>query len=327
MAMELPRVGMDLVDKSSATGALAGVERAEARGVPMVWSTTGRGNPDPMTFFGAAAARTSNVGMGTAIVPTYPRHPAVMATQTVAMEQLAPGRFRLGIGTSHRPTIEGAYGLDMGKPLAHLREYLTVLRALLWDGQAEFSGDYFQVKSQINGAAQTPIYISALRANAFRLAGELADGAISWMCPLGFLRQTAAPAMRQGAERAGRATPRMVAHVPVVMSDDRDVMLSSARPRVSGYARQVFYANMFADAGFPVGSNADVSDDLLDHLVVWGDPGEVERRLGEALGEGIDELLVMLIPTERVDLMEEEARLTEVLLRVEAASSGGLANR
>jgi F420-dependent oxidoreductase-like protein len=305
---------MDLVDKSSATGALAAIERAAARGLPMVWTTTSRGMPDPMTFLGAGAVRTERIGFGTAIVPTYPRHPTVMASQTLALAQLAPDRFRLGVGTSHRPTIETGYGLSMGKPLAHLREYLTVLRALLWEGHVEFSGEYFNVKTEINSAAQVPIYISALRANAFRLAGELADGAISWMCPIGFLRDTAAPAMREGAERAGRAVPRMVAHVPVVMTDDRDTMLTAARPRVGGYARQVFYANMFADAGFPVGANAEVSDDLLDHLVVWGDEEQIRQRLEAALGDGIDELLVMLIPTG--DVLEEESALTKVLLRV-----------
>ncbi|HEU5422683.1 MAG TPA: LLM class flavin-dependent oxidoreductase [Nitrolancea sp.] len=308
--MQLPTVGMDLVDKSNARGALDASKRAAARGVPMVWSTTGPRAPDPMSFFAAVAVETEQLGFGTAIVPTYPRHPTVIATQALALDQLAPGRFRLGLGPSHQPTISGALGLPMGKPLDHLREYVTITRDLLWNGGADIDGQYYRVHSQMNGTANVPIYISALRSRAFRLAGEVADGAISWMCPLGYLRDVAAPAMRQGAELAGRSTPRMVAHIPVVMTNERARMVELARPRVGGYARLPFYAAMFADAGYPVGSDAQVSEDLLDHLVVWGDPGEVRRRLSNALGQGVDELLVTLLPG------DEPAKDEEALSRV-----------
>ena len=93
-------------------------------------------------------------------------------------QQIEKDTVRLGIGTSHRPTIEGAYGIPMGKPLAHLREYLTILRSLLWEGKAEFSGTYFSVRTALPEhvpAPKIPVPISALRQNAFRLAGELAD--------------------------------------------------------------------------------------------------------------------------------------------------------
>ena len=133
------------------------------------------------------------------IVPTYPRHPIVMATQSLVLGSIAPGRFRLGIGPSHRPTIEGAYGIPMDKPLAHLREYLTIVRGLLWDGAIEFSGTYFNVKAQLQAEPpKTPLPISALRAGAFRLAGEIADGAISWMAPVPYLVTTAKTAMQIG---------------------------------------------------------------------------------------------------------------------------------
>lgn len=309
--MDLPRVGLDLTEKLRVPEAVDAIVRAEARGVPMVWSTIRRGAPDAMTFFAAGAVRTSRIGLGTAVVPTYPRHPAALASQALAVEQLAPGRFRLGIGPSHRPVIENSLGIPMDRPLAHLREYLIVLRALLWEGAVDFEGRYFSVHLETGQTARVPIYISALRANAYRLAGELADGAISWMCPADYLRETAAPAMAEAAQAAGRATPRLVAHVPVAMTSDRDQMLEVARPRVGGYARLPFYAAMFADAGFPVDGGV-VSDDLLDHLVVWGDEARVQERLAGLLGDGIDELLVMAIPVS--DLAQEEERLSRVLI-------------
>lgn len=308
--MELPRVGLDVIELQSVPRALDVIARAEVRGVPMVWSTIRRGTPDALTYFAAAAVRTSRVGLGTAVVPTYPRHPAVLASQALAVEQLAPGRFRLGIGPSHRPTIEQGLGIPMRKPLSHLREYLTVLRALLWEGAVDFEGDYFAVHLEVGQTGRVPIYISALRAGAFRLAGEVADGAISWMCPAEYLRRTAAPALEASARAAGRAKPRLVAHVPVAMTPDRDAMLRVARPTVGRYARLPFYAAMFADAGYPVEDGA-VSDDLLDHLVVWGDEARVQERLAGLLGDGIDELLVMPIPVADPD--QEEASLCRVL--------------
>jgi F420-dependent oxidoreductase-like protein len=242
----------------------------------MIWSTVGGVRPDAMTFFPAALARTNSIKLGTAIVPTYPRHPAALYSQAAAISQMFPDRFRLGIGPSHRPTIEGSFGLPMGKPLDHLREYLTVLRSLLDTGEVDFSGDYYTVNISGGAPMAMPLYISALRSNAFRLAGEVADGAISWLCPVQYLNETAIPAMREGASRSGRSNPRMIAHVPVVMSNDSDKVRSVAGPVVSRYGRLPFYANMFADAGYPVGSDGTATDKLLDHLVVNGTPDVVQ---------------------------------------------------
>ena len=152
------------------------------------------------------------------MTPTYPRHPITLAAQAIAINDLAPGRLRLGVGPSHKPIIEGAYGLPMGKPLAHLREYVTILRALLWEGAVDFSGDYFTVKTALPAgvpAPQIPVPISALRPNAFRLAGEIADGAISWVTPIDYLTRTALPQLQAGAEAMGRERPPLIAHVPV----------------------------------------------------------------------------------------------------------------
>lgn len=309
--MDFPRIGLDVPDKTSAATSVDSIMRAESRGVPMVWSTVGGVRPDAMTFFPAALARTNSIKLGTAIVPTYPRHPAALFSQAAAIHQMFPDRFRLGIGPSHRPNIEGAFGIEMGKPLDHLREYLTILRSLIDTGEAEFSGDYYSVKISGGAPAPMPLYISALRSNAFRLAGEAADGAISWLCPVQYLNETAIPSMRQGAESAGRAIPRMIAHVPVVMSDNLERVREVAGPVVSRYGRLPFYANMFADAGYPVGSDGTATDALLDHLVVNGTPETVQERLSAILETDIDELLVMLIPGD--DPAGEEEALSRIV--------------
>src|SRR5437588_7582947 len=85
-------------------GTVAAIVQAEERGVPAVWSTVGGTAPDAVTLFAAAAVQTTRIGLGTAIVPTYPRHPVALASQALVLAGLAPGRFRLGVGPSHRPT-------------------------------------------------------------------------------------------------------------------------------------------------------------------------------------------------------------------------------
>jgi alkanesulfonate monooxygenase SsuD/methylene tetrahydromethanopterin reductase-like flavin-dependent oxidoreductase (luciferase family) len=298
---------------------LEGIRRAEANGVPAVWSTIAGINPDPITVFGAAAAVTERIGMGTAIVPTYPRHPTSLVAQAIAMGGLAPGRFRLGVGPSHQFIIEAMYGIPFERPLEHTREYVTVLRALLWEGAVDFKGSFYRVKARLAGGQtppRTPIPIAALRAPAFRRAGDIADGAISWLCPIPSLLETAPAALREGAAAAGRSTPPLIAHVPVVMSGDRAAIHAAVHKQIGPYARAPFYARMFGDSGFPVSADHQMSEALIDHLVVSGDAAAVAARLQEIRAGGVDE--VMLTPIVIADAAAEETALAEAI-RIVAA--------
>ena len=300
---------------------LAAIVRAEERGLPMVWSTVGGTNPDAVTLFAAALAKTSTIGVGTAIVPTYPRHPIALASQALVLGGIAPGRFRLGLGPSHRPTIEGMFGLPMGKPLEHLREYLAVLRGLLWDGSINFSGTHYQVTARLPDGTEpprTPLPISALRAGAFRLAGEIADGAISWVCPVPYLVNTAKPALEEGARSVGRPAPPLIGHVPVAVGTDREAVRAAARTQLANYGRLPFYRGMFEDAGYPVNPDNSLSDALLDELVVSGTPDEIGARLREIQAVGVDELLVMRVTV--TDGEAEDTALLDVLARETARS-------
>jgi F420-dependent oxidoreductase-like protein len=303
-----------VIPRGSASALVERVTAAERRGVRQVWTTVGGPAADPVTAYAAAGAATERIGLGTAITPTYPRHPITLAAQAVALNDLAPGRIRLGVGTSHRPTIEDAYGIPMGKPLAHLREYVTILRALLWDGVVDFSGDYFTVKISLPAAVSAPripVPISALRPNAFRLAGEIADGAISWVTPIAYLLETALPAMQEGAEAAGRERPPLIAHVPVAISTDRVAAQDAFRAQFPVYPKLPFYAAMFAAAGYPVTAREEMSDDLVDILTVSGSPDEVRDRLEGILAGGIDEVMISHVAV--ADEAEELAALSEVL--------------
>lgn len=287
---------------SDARTALETIVRAEAAGFSTVWTVMPALNRDTMTIFGAAAARTDRIRLGTAIVPAFTRHPLALATQALAIEDLAPGRLRLGIGTSHQRTMIAAYGFDFGKPLAQLRDYLAVLRPALSAGKVEHEGPYYTGRADFATAAGTPILVSALRENAWELAGELSDGGISWITPARYLTDVARPAMSRGAERAGRPVPPLLAHTFVSASTDRAAVLSAVRANLRYYVTAPFYQRMFAAAGFPLDPGSEPSEALLDALTVSGMPDDLRAGLRARLDGGIDELLIDVVPqTDPID--------------------------
>ena len=313
MAAPDPRVGIAFVPESSAQ-ALDLIGRAERAGIDTVWTVMPATGLDTPTLFAAALATTERVRLGTAIVPAFTRHPIMMATQALALEGLGPGRFRLGLGTSHARTMVDVYHLDFARPLSQLREYVSVLRPLLHEGESHFRGDFYAVDATMGRTAPTPVLVSALRAPAWELAGELTDGGISWLCPVDFLLRVAVPALATGADRAGRARPPLVAHVPVVARRDREEVRAIARQQLAYYAAAPFYARMFADAGFPLQVDGQVSDALVDDLVVSGSAAEIATGVRARLDRGLDEVLVSVLagPDRRAD----EAALVEAAARV-----------
>ena len=307
------RVGISLAAAPAPTLVDAIVE-AEAAGVSHLWMTQNPVSNDSLTIFAAALGRTRSIRVGTSIVPTYPRHPLALAQQAATVAALGPVRLRLGVGPSHRPTIEHAYGLPMVAPLEHLREYVAVLRAALWEGQVEHQGHFFTARAKLNSVPRIPVLISALGEQAFRLAGEVSDGAISWNCPPAYLRDVALPALRAGAQTAGRSVPPLVAHVWVALSSDAGAVAAAAKKALAGYVKMPFYANMLAAAGYPAQTDGGVSDALVESIVVMGDEASVIARLLALLDAGLDELLLTNIPMG--DTVAERAQLFQLVGRL-----------
>src|SRR5579859_2711268 len=237
------RVGLAIQAADAAT-AISRIREAEHAGVQQVWMTQSVGMLDTLTLFAAVATQTTRIRLGTSIVPVYPRHPLVMALQAATVNDLAPGRLRLGVGTSHRHIIEDIYGLAMPSPMAYLREYVEVMRQGLWEGRIGHQGRFFKVAATVPRPAQIPLLISALGEKAFYMAGEIADGAISWVCPVPYLLDKALPALRAGAEARQRPAPPLVAHIPVAISTDAAAVQAAATPRISFYTKAPFYAHM-----------------------------------------------------------------------------------
>jgi alkanesulfonate monooxygenase SsuD/methylene tetrahydromethanopterin reductase-like flavin-dependent oxidoreductase (luciferase family) len=253
------RVGL-VIDGMNAAAAVTTITTAEAAGVRQIWMTQSPFSPDTTTIFASAAAKTSMVRLGTAITPIYLRHPLALAQQALAIDDIAPGRFRLGIGPSHRSLVEGVYGLSQTTPLPYMREYLQVLRAALWAGKVNHHGYFFNVAvASMSRTAKIPLLISTLGEKAFQLAGEISDGALSWLCPVQYLLNTGLPALRKAAASSSirRSEPPIVAHVLVALSQDGSLILEKGHQMLGYYAKLPFYAKMFADAGFPITTDND----------------------------------------------------------------------
>jgi F420-dependent oxidoreductase-like protein len=267
---------------------------AEQAGLDCAWLTCGPTLSDPMVTFGAAAMNTQRIKLGTAVLPTFPRHPFAMVQSALAVDALAPGRLRLGVGPSHKPFMEGMYGIPFERPLEHLREYLEILRAALYEGKVAFKGKRFTVSAEFTPSKVT-VLASALRENAFRLCGELSDGAISWMCPLIYLRDVALPALKDGARIANRTPPPLIAHVPVIVTENAAQVYAIAREQLDIYARIPYYRAMIIDAGFPEVEKGELSDAFIDELVVHGNAETVKQRLRTLPAYGMSELLATVI--------------------------------
>jgi len=305
------RVGIS-IDGSDPADAIARVQQAEKAGARQVWMTVGgAGRTDTLTVLAAAAAMTSRIRLGTSIVPVYPRHPLVMIQQALAIDGIGPGRFRLGLGVSHHQVIEGTYGLPMPSPLSYIEEYVSLIRAGLSEGKVEHHGRFFNVTSALPRKAKIPVLMSALGTKAFHVAGEVADGAISWVCPPDYLVKKALPALRAGADELHRPAPPLVAQVPVALSTDAAAVRAVARQRLEGYAKSPFYANMFAAAGLPVGKDGADVDAVAESIVLSGDRREVRQRVEGLLDSGLEELLFMLLPIK--DEVVERQQLLELI--------------
>lgn len=285
------------IHKPTAASMLQAVVQAEQAGVSKVWLTTGAG-PDGLTVFAASAVKTQKVAMGTAIVPTYPRHPLAVAQQTADIAQFAPGRFTLGLGPSHAAVMEGRYGIPYKRPLGHLREFVAVVTSLLRGQQTDFEGEHFKVHAKLTQGAQVPVIISALRPTSFALAGEICDGAVSWLCPAPYLRDMAMPALEKGAQEAGRARGKLIGHAFLALTTDAAELQQGVSEFLPHYPRLTNYQEMFAAAGYPEARQSTWSQAMVDAVVLHGDEEQCRRKLDSFLRvSGSDEIILSIMFT------------------------------
>lgn len=279
--------------------------------IEQIWVSGPPTQPDLFTTLAAAATRTTHLKFGTAVVQVFAHHPVLLARQALSLNALAPGRLRLGIGTGVPAFAKRMYSIEMEKPLAYLREYIQVLRPLLQDGEVQHQGRYFTLDIKLSASSQVPLLVGTLGQKTFRLAGEIADGALPYLCPLPYLRETALSALSAGAAVAGRSRPPLTAHVPVALTEERALALQAGRRAMSFYTTLPTCRNMFIAAGYTQQEIDTVSDSFVESLLVFGDEVKVRDRLLELLSSGFDELMIEPIPVS--DAAQEEKRLARLI--------------
>ena len=205
---------------------------------------------DALTALAVVAAEVPDIRLGTAVVPTYPRHPMALAQQALTVNQVAGGRLDLGIGLSHKPVVEGMWGLSFERPVKHMSDYLKVLMPLLTDQRVSHGGELVTGRGELGLRAEAPpVYVAALGEQMLKLAGRYADGTVTWMTGPRTVNDLTAPTIKDAAEQAGRPKPAVIAAVPVCLTGDVDAARARAAKEYVIYGQLPSYRAMLDHEG------------------------------------------------------------------------------
>lgn len=247
------------------------VRAAADDGMHTFWSSQIFGH-DALTVLAIAGREVPGIELGTAVVPTYPRHPMMLAQQALTVQAATGGRLALGIGLSHQIVVESMWGMSFDKPVRHLREYLSVMMPLLEKSAVQFSGEEFRVQGGVNvaGGSRPAVLVAALGAQMLRVTGTLADGTSTWCVGPKTLSEHIVPTLNQAAADAGRPPPRVVAAFPVCVTDAVDAARARAEQVFAVYNTLPSYKAMMDKEGVGgpkdlaiVGTEAEVRDQLV----------------------------------------------------------------
>jgi 5,10-methylenetetrahydromethanopterin reductase len=225
------------------------LQRAADDGFSSAWMSQIFGL-DTLTAFAVAGSQVEGIELGTAVVPVYPRHPAVLAQQALTVAA-AGGRLTLGIGLSHKIVIEDMYGYSFDRPARYMREYLDVLLPLL-DGQpVAFTGETVRAHLSLSvpERARVPVLLAALAPRMLQLAGERTDGTVLWMTGPGTVASYIVPTITAAAQAAGRPAPRVVCLLPVCVTSDADAARGRAAEVFALYGQLPSYRAMLDREG------------------------------------------------------------------------------
>lgn len=240
---------------------------------------------DAITALTVVANEVPDLEFGTAVVPTFPRHPMMLAAQARTLQQVAEGRFTLGIGLSHQLVIEGMLGMSWDKPVRHLREYLSILLPLVRGESAEFEGETLTAKLTLDIADSTPVpvLVAALGAQMLTVAGRMAEGTATWMTGPATIEGHIAPTISAAATDAGRPAPRIVCALPVCVTDDE----AAARAKA---------AEMFAMYGFLPSYRAMLDREGAEgpaDVAIVGDAAAVRAGIERVMEAGATEFVAV----------------------------------
>ena len=228
------------------------ISDAERDGFDSYWMPQHFG-ADMLTVIAMAGMQTQRIELGTAVVPTFPRHPVALAQQALTAQVATGGRLTLGIGVSHRSTIEDWLGLSYSHPVRHMEEYLSVLRPLLRESGVDFSGQEFRVAGELQipdaDMVVCPVVMAALGPRMLEIAGRLADGTVTWMTGPRAIRDHVIPRIREAAAAAGNPEPRVCVGMPIAVTDHSERARARADRLFQHYAVLPGYRAMLEREG------------------------------------------------------------------------------
>lgn len=272
---------------------------AAGGGVGAAWVSQGVGW-DALTTLAVAGAVAPGFELGTAVVPFPQRHPMVLAAQALTVQAAVGNRLTLGIGAGIARMVSSMYGLPTDRPARRLREYLEVLRPLLRGEPVDHNGEYYTAAGSIDlpGAEAPPVLIAALGPAMLKVAGELADGTITWMTGPRTLTNHVVPTITRAS---GSGSPRIVAGFAVCLTSAEDAVRARFAKEFALAGQVPEYRAMFDREGV---------DGPADVLIV-GDEGSIAKQLARIGDTGVTDL--MLAP---VGTAEEQERTTSFLSTV-----------
>lgn len=283
---------------------LAEMSRAEERGMQSIWVANVPRGFDALTLLALAGQHTRAVELGTFVVPTYTRHPVALAQQALTTNAATGGRLVLGIGLSHRVVMEQGLGFDWSHPIRHMREYLACLTGLLSGAPVTFAGEEFRITNfgvTVPGATPPTVLVAALGPQMLRLAGRHADGTALWMGGAHYLANDAVPTITAAASDAGRPAPRIVAGLPVCVTDNAAAVRAEADRAFANYGRLPSYRAVLDKEG--AAGPADVS--------LIGDEATVLAGLRKLAAAGATDLVAAVY----APVGEDAARTYDLLER------------
>ncbi len=222
-------------------------KNAEAAGLDNVWLAN-IFSFDAITTLALVGRETQRIGLGTAVTPTYPRHPTAIAQQALTTAAASNNRFTLGIGLSHQIVIESMLGLSYDKPARHMREYLSVLMPLARGEQVDFTGEQYNVHGlalDVPGAERLPVVVAALGPVMLKLAAQMADGTNTWMVGPKTMEEHIMPCLHN----AGNADPTVIAGMPIVLTTNVDAAKEKIAENLTVYGQLPSYRAMLDREG------------------------------------------------------------------------------